>query len=195
GRAQGFRRPREIPRADPTCPRRAAVRAVRGAPGRRARRAPPRPGPDCRRTSTRTWDSDGAYGRAHAQAGDGCRRPGSSAPSTAGTALETIADLLRDDGERPGSRGGGLGDDEGVAASGPGNNPAMFSTRPRIDTFSSRATVIDWRTTSCETSDGIVTMTTPASTGTSETTVASRSVPGGRSMTSASSSPQAVSAR
>src|SRR3989442_2069208 len=81
------------------------------------------------------------------------------------------------------------------AASGPGKSPAMFSIRPRTGVFACWATVIDLRTTSCDTSDGIVTMTVPASTGTSEATVVRRSVPGGRSRTSASSSPQAVSAR
>jgi hypothetical protein len=54
---------------------------------------------------------------------------------------------------------------------------------------------MDRRTTSWETSDGIVTTSEPESRGTSDDTVARRSVPGGRSITSASSAPQAVSAR
>src|SRR5215470_12021899 len=70
----------------------------------------------------------------------------------------------------------------------------MFSTSPRTGAFVCRATVIDLRTIRCETSDGIVTTIVPANAGTSEATVARRSVPGGRSMISASSSPHAVSA-
>src|SRR2546421_7222187 len=50
-------------------------------------------------------------------------------------------------------------------------------------------------TTSCETSDGIVTTTVPARRSTSEASVRSRSVPGGRSSSSRSSSPQLVSVR
>src|SRR5256885_11227352 len=81
-----------------------------------------------------------------------------------------------------------------LAASGPGKSPAMFSTSPRTGDFVCAATVIDFRTTRWDTSDGIVTMTIP-SVGTSEAIVRSRSVPGGRSRTSASSVPQFVSAR
>ena len=81
------------------------------------------------------------------------------------------------------------------AASGPGKSPVMFSTRPRTGAFTWLATVMDFLTTRCETSDGIVTTTVPVSRSTSDAMVTSRSVPGGRSSSSASSSPQFVSAR
>src|SRR5881296_1696800 len=50
-------------------------------------------------------------------------------------------------------------------------------------------------TTRCETSDGIVTTMVPARRSTSAASVTSRSVPGGRSSSSRSSSPQFVSVR
>ena len=52
----------------------------------------------------------------------------------------------------------------------------MFSTRPRTGARVLAAAVIERRTTSCETSDGIVTTTIPASAGTSEAIVDSRTL-------------------
>ena len=65
-----------------------------------------------------------------------------------------------------------------AAASVAGKSPVMFSTSPRIGAPVRAATVIDFLTTRCETSEGIVTITVPESFGTIAATVARRSVPG-----------------
>ena len=117
----------------------------------------------------------------------------SGATATNASPWSAVLAISTSNGTRP--RNGTPTSRASASTSGPGKRPAMFSTRPSTGARPCPATVNDFRTTSCETSDGIVTTTVPASTGTSDVTVRSRSVPGGRSISSTSSVPQSVSAR
>src|SRR3989449_1006544 len=117
----------------------------------------------------------------------------SGATATKGSPRSAAAASAGSKGTRP--RRGMPASRASSAASGPDKSPAMFSTRPRTGAFTWRATVMAFLTTRCETSDGIVTTTVPARRSTSAAIVRSRSVPGGRSSSSRSSSPQLVSVR
>src|SRR3989441_835961 len=117
----------------------------------------------------------------------------SGATATKGSPRSAAAASAGSKGTRP--RRGMPASRASSAASGPDKSPAMFSTRPRTGAFTWLATVMAFLTTRCETSDGIVTTTVPARRSTSAAMVRSRSVPGGRSSSSRSSSPQLVSVR
>src|SRR5438093_1466704 len=117
----------------------------------------------------------------------------SGATATKGSPRSAAAASAGSKGTRP--RRGMPASRASSAASGPDRSPAMFSTRPRTGAFTWLATVMAFLTTRCETSDGIVTTTVPARRSTSAAIVRSRSVPGGRSSSSRSSSPQLVSVR